>query len=441
MKPEPTPPDFPDFLKPGEGFDGDRLYAGLKCLELAKLCSADFGLPANISIPSILAVAGHVLGESVQLDLGYTRLSAPFNLMEVTPENKPLWVDAMLQPFGDELEENMTRRLVEQNGGQKAASGSGRGTGKDPTDAQVELLAAQMGILHKTVDRITCSGLKPPFLPPAIDRVVTLTTPKAGLHRAVTALTSPERREFQSALWECGSQSGNCSASERPARPCFFWQLPKSVAPVFFRKNRWLKRFPFLLLECPISEVPELAPTRFLREFASLCDRLFLKRFTTAGKPKIIRPDSRALKPITEFLRQAQAWESEAERPFEVRWIAELGGKLALIMEAIESDQPLSTATLILYGLELAKSLARTHLNNLSARLPLDVPDDADNADLTDLERSLYLRICKRGSASDTELRRSFHRLRAADRDHALSALSREGFIECIEGRWQRKAA
>jgi hypothetical protein len=435
------PPDIPDFLKPGDGFEADKLYPGLRCLELAKLCSAEFGIPLSISIPAILTVAAHALGECVQLDLGYTRLSAPFNLMVVTPESKPLWIDALLRPFGLDLEQNMTRRLVEQSEGQKKPTESRKETGRDSTETQVEMLAAQIGILHRTVDRITCSGLRTPFIPPAIDRVVTLTTPKAGLHRTMATLTSEERRELQSALWERGSQTGSFNAPDRPARPSFFWQLPASTAPVFFRKNLWLKRFPFLLLECPGSDIPELAQTRFVKQFAPLCDRLFLKRFTTTGKPELAGPDARALKPITDFLREAQAWEAAADRPFEVRWIAELGARLALIMMEIDADQSLSKATYIMYGLELAKNLARTHLINLSARLPLEVPDDADNADMTDLERSLYLRICKKGRADGVELRRSFHQLTAENRDRALAKLTQHGLIECIDGQWQRKAA
>lgn len=427
-----TPSDLiiPDCLNPSADFEDWRATISLDVLPIATEFSRQFGIDLEVSVASVLASVALALGGSIQFELPHTRVTSPFSVLVLTMEQKPVWTGVPLRFLRDGLEDYLAREFVfDVDSEAKVGSEQKFREAIDPAErlqnAKSRVRELLAGNILETIHR---ESVVAPFPVPPLDREVALGTPRKGLLGAIARLNEPQKLHLEDAL-SGTKQTSSASSGTSIATANFFWQLPEAKSKALFRQSAWLRDTPFLLLRTEEASFPNLdANSNVVKAFDNIGRRFLAERIQFSGHPRPIRLDSKQGKPVMEFLHGVQQWERESDDAYPLRWVAELGLKFTLILmrfREIEKPDPF----LVECGFELAKHFARIHLKNFSAFREFLGAENADTADLSHLERQVYLKICEAKQITKADLRASFHQMSAAERDEIVSKLLAIGLI------------
>jgi len=421
----------PECLQPSAKYEEWQSLVSAEILDIATGFTRQFGVDLEVSALSVLAAAAQALGAAHQVELPHTRLTAPFNVLILTPESEPLWTGVPMRFLRDGLEDYLIEHYVGQNTESeqhlKAALDTRERIAQSRTLAR-ELLA---GRTMTTVYRESAVG---PFVACPFDRCVTLATPRQGLLRTTAKLSAVQKLKLEDALLG-GEPLSSDATTGAFAMPSFFWHQLDAKAGEFFRQNSWLRRLPFLLLRTEDCGFPNLdAGCDAARAFHKIGQQFFAQRIRLSPRSKVLQLDAENGKPAMEFLHAAQQSNSKSTEPMPLRWVAELGLKFALVQMGFEKIDKLSTK-LVKRSLELAKHFTRVHLINLAAFDSSFAAENAATADLTGRERKVYLKICGSEGISPAELRRGIRDMSASERDEIVARLISLGLIRVEGGR------
>lgn len=422
-----TPPPhtlaIPDFLKPADDSDEDagvshwEMFVGPPLSEAVLDFAASYGIDHNIAFGTIMAVFSQALGRSIAIELPDRLVTAPFNLLILTPEPAPLWTTAPLRFHRLELGDFILNRTWKQNP-----------LNENPSPQAYE---KHQSAVFRIASRIYREDLRPPFKPGMPDRHVMVGTPKRGLIEKLRNLSPSQLLELQEAfdddsdwLWRQGSNPH--------AMASFFWQLSTAQAALFFQRHPWVGRIPFLLLRTEEPGYPQLQnDLACLETFRGFHQRILTKRQARKGEMVRRRIPAPSLKPYMALLYRGQRELGSSRLPFYVptpSMVVDLGLKFCLTLMALQDVVELHPRD-IANCLETAKRYLCTHLNNLSAYQQLLAAEGAELAGLTRREREAYRKILEAGRLTAAKLRKTFHQMSAAERDDIVLNLLDRGLI------------
>ncbi|MFT5469590.1 MAG: hypothetical protein ACI8UO_004711, partial [Verrucomicrobiales bacterium] len=376
---------------------------------------------------TVFSAAAHALGASTQLELSHATITPPFHFMVLTPEAKPLWLDVAMRYLARDLERSLTERLTQECVKTKSTRSDKTTAEGAEEEKQLLALTAALEQARRVAVQVVSEQITPPLASSPLDGHLTLLTPPQGLGSALSKLSPEQLVRLEETLRRVVKPDPNSKTGS--TAPSLFWQLPTKQAGAFFRHHRWLRSLPFLLLECPETGFPMLdGESNVKTTIARMCEQFFDERLRHAAKPRSIRPRTKDLKPVMQFLEEGQRWEATESLPIPALWMAELAVKFTLIMARMGDDE---SPQLVLYeqGLEMAKYFIRKHLQNLSAHFR---PSPADRAEITELskrDRQVYLKICEKGPTSKAKLRRSMNGVLADELNDAVVCLLSRGLI------------
>jgi len=434
--------NIPDPLQPGENYADWHTCLRPDALIMAKNFSKLYRLKLEAGVASLLVTAAHSLGDSLQIALPHTNLSPPFNLLTITAEPDPIWTEVPLKFLKTGIEDIVEAQLrIQQARAESKRDEKAEQAIHPEKRLQALSEAAGLQVLRRMVDTITCDNLRPPFVCPPIDRVVSLLTPPRGLLRTLDTLTDLERLYLEESLQAARTPSLRELAPSRQASPSFMWQIPQAHAASLFRQHgNWLLRTPFVLLHCTQTSFPCLdkeAPV--LRQFKTLSEVLFSERHSKYAKPQAVHLDTKMSKPTMKFLDESATWLAATQEDCQLRWVADLGLKFSLTLMRLE-DEACLTERLVQNGLELAKFFARQRIQQLSVAGWSQGTENAETADLSIDERKAFLKICESDGMTKAELRRSSHNMSASVRDTIVAKLIVIGLVK-QEGKFLRRNA
>jgi len=441
--PEPTPHDVPEILRAAVSHADWRIGLHQVALTLALDFARQFRLQPEDAVATLLMTVSHCLGESLQVELPHGVITPPFNLLAITPETHPMWTGVPLRflssGIGKHVEHRLSlQRVREQTGKQDEAAAHAV---LYEQWAQQANESAGLQMLRQIADTVVCDQVRPPFVRPPLDRAVSLTTPRRGLLKTLGELSPLERVCLEDSLLGVRCIRDGNPAPGPPARPSFFWHLPKAQACAFFRQHGcWLQGVPFVMMHCRETGFPNLdvEATAVLR-FDRLSEIVFGERHARSGKPRVFRLEAEVAKPVMKFIDEVARRQSKGEESASFQWVADLGLKFAMILLKLEESKKLDVR-LVKNGLELAKFYARRRIEFLSAFDLGQAADSAETADLDDRERRAFLKICESGGITRADLRKTFHEMTAAERDVIVARLIELGLIRA-EGRLLRRNA
>lgn len=439
--PEPKLPEVPVPLLPADSHADWRICLRHEALALAQDFARQFRLQLEDAVATLLLTAAHSLGESLQIELPHGDITPPFNLLAVTPEANPVWTGVPLRFLSGGIEKRVEQQLrlrrIQEEAGKKDEAFVKAVLPEQWLQKAHE--AAGLHVLRQIADTVVCDQVSPPFSRTPIDRAVSLTTPRRGLLRTLAELSPLERVCLEDSLLGVQCLRQTSPTPVPPGRPSFFWQVPEAEARSFFRQHgHWLKRVPFVMVRCKETGFPCLdADAPVVRQFGRLSEILFEERHAAAGNPRVLRPDATIGKPVMKFIDEMARLQTKAGES--ASWVGDLGLKFALILMRLEKAPKLDVR-LVENGLELAKLFARRQIEVLSAFDQGNTAASAETADLNELERRAFLKICESGGITRADLRESFHKLSASDRDAIVARLLKLGLIRA-EGRLLKQNA
>lgn len=429
-------------LRPSEGYSDWRICLNNETRTLAQDFAQQFRLQLEDAVAALLLTAAHSLGESFMFELPHADITPPFNLLAITPEVRPVWAGVPLRFLSTGIEKRVEQELLLQRkrelvGRKEEAVIQAVVPEKWLRDVQE---AAGLRILRQIVETLVCDQVRPPFASPPIDRTVSLVTPHRGMLRTLAQLSPLERLYLEDSL--LGAQTAKpLSAVSLPGRPAFFWQVPDAEAHSFFRQHgHWLRDIPFVLLRAKQSEFPCLdAEAPVIKQFARLSELLFRERHAGAGNQRRLHLRPEVAKPVTKFIEESARTDSGDSGALFLRGIADLGLRFTLTLMRLENSGEVDPR-LVECGLELAKFYGRRRIDLLSAFDWSNPADPAESADLDDLERRAFLKICESGGITRANLRKSFHKLSSSERDVIVAKLLEMKLIRA-EGRILKRNA
>jgi hypothetical protein len=432
-----TPIQIPSFLAPDESVRGIEAFRILGIFELVDRFANEYQVEHEIAFTSLLAGFGHSIGGAFEIDSALGKIRSPFSLLLVTPETEAIWSRIPNRFVVDDFEGTM-RAFSRVNLGNNKLD---KDTEAAPSDPEADGLAqavetAKSVYAGKVAERITTSSLAAPFLREPFDHHVLLTAPPTGLSRAFSQLSSDERFRLEQAL---------CSNSPMPPRtgevsggvPSFFWQVDRHEARRFIEQNPWFAWMPFLMLESTTPGVAKLEVDRkSAGEIHRRCFELFVMRHVAMRRPTTfsVRDDA-TFRPLGKFLTKAHAWETKFETPSLARpaRVAEHALRFALLFTILDK-KPEPDEAAVFMGLELAKRLHIRHLKTLAKFLPIAPSEVPDTEGLSDLERRVYFRVCKRPGLSPSKLGRTFRGMMKTERDQLIATLMGRRLVELRDG-------
>lgn len=448
----PHPPGgrLPSFLDPVGCTRELGIWTGHQLnLEVSEF-ARHFRVEPDLALVALLAGAAHCLGGSVQWRMPWGRIRPPFNVLLITPEPDPLWVQVPLRFLRDDLPEEMLQliQLPQTHVRRNAPHPDPTRQPHPPTDQdkpsqnprqsaskqEPTPMGAQTRQLIAPLYRESVAG---PFPPCLLDGQVTLATPRSGLVTALKRLTELERLHLEASL--LGGRELMAPAPTQPAgHGSFLWHCPTHQVGDLFGHQGWLARIPFLMMQSHVPGFPHLEENGLIATHQRRCRELFRTRFWTQSVRtlELSRDDQ---EPVMRFLHDAQVSESRYPDPYAALWVAELGLKLTLILMRIRGHTEPGPVG-IQNGLDLAKRWARIHYENLAAYRGVVQNRAAENAALTERERAVYLRIVEQGRIRKADLRKGFHRMAARERDELVAGLLTKGLIR-QDGDYLRQRA
>lgn len=419
---------LPPCLTACEPFDNWVHCVDADILKIASGFSRQFGISLQVAVSCVLSAAAQYLGGSISFELPHRRVAPPFSLLVISPDLDPIWPLVPLRFFREELEEYLHQQFALD----ESERGRSEKDLKMAVDPSERLKAAQSNarrlLAGNVLDRIYRESAAAPFPISPLDWHVTLGNPREGLVRAVRKLPPLSMLSLQDALLGGGPNSSISSASSG-ADTAFLWHLPERDAKPFFRQLPWMRRIPFVLLQSDAKSFPNLdTEGSAVAALGKVGRRFFGERIARAARPKRVKLTATIGKPVMQFLQEAQTWNATADSPVPLTWVAELGLKFALIrMRFREVSEP--DPFTVHAGLELAKHLARDHFQNLAAWLSGPRTESADFAELTPVERRVYLLIGENPGITKADLRRRIRNLSATGRDEIVVRLLAMGLI------------
>jgi len=412
----------------------------------------------------LLQVLGATHGASIGLQVAHTKITSPFNLVMVEEGGKSAnWFVALGRHFAVTIQQRIGKFEKHLKEVRKCGIPAGmpsmalsketqahpQGTKGDYLGEVARRLAMGDGPIGSALVQRT---LDPSQLEEAIlkspDGSVLVETPASGVVEAVSRLKEIERARLSDWLMESGGGE-TLSLSDASVRGnlCFRWLVPRTEVGVLMRMS-----------QCAFTRIPALffkgegtSPNAYLNDVPAslnavhrILDMVMAKRLRQGEKSAVYELKGlEALKVIEDFHDAAMAWESSKENPFKisVKWFADYALKMGLLRRVFGFSQE-ELQESIEFGVELMKHFGRRHIATLLSVLsePAVETDRVATLNLTDRERSVYLRICDRGPISKVELRRSFFEMRAKERDQILARLMEAGLVEMKEGLVQSKA-
>ena len=433
--------DCPEFLKPSRSWE--ELRRDLAIRDIAGEVADVFGADELNVTTIILQLLASAYGGGIRLKLAHADLTPGFNVMVATKgHGTPHWFAALTKHFCIDLQQSVLRvaQGVEQGDGMFTAPPSNESTGE--LNAPRPDYKDEIRCLYFTGELPPdCSALVVPSveaktiancLNDSIDGNIVLTTPARGVIETLTEMKSQDRNKVTSWVqesWLAGMLTSVDGAL--PGTIHALWTVPESKFDKVMAFPEW-RRLPILLMQDDRDEKEKRSfvsgEQSALKTLSRMLEIAFCGRLRGLRRPTTIKlHNATIMTPVEEFHGELLEWEQSPENQngLNFGWLADLSLKLAMIYFILEEQSKSVMGKAIKLGVEIAKRLGQRHWEIMSTyRAEDDIPATAA---FTDMERKVFLKICERGPISRKDLRRTFHRMPAQERDRILTRL--------IEGR------
>lgn len=456
---ESQPAGYPACLDPGVGLD-DLMQGFFPADMIEKLAEVYDVKPLYLSAAFFHTLAA-ARGASLKARVGAATLPVGFNLATVGDHHMaPQWMRTIsgvftqnlqrkIKGIQEELSGKVDAKLVKQRNEERARELQAR--------QRVNLAATVTRYVRATrksiVGALVLHGTEPSRMERAIllspDFHVLLDNPPTGFLEEVRTLDHKRLRQL-GGLLVGGEDADLLCPHEGFAFGGVRLRLELSAADVVsFMQIPQLRNSETLFLPASSQaggavDVPE-AIIGLMEQLIELWFDIRMAAVANGGQSKRLtwHGDERN----AEFVGDLREWERSPANHFRlpVQWLARLAWKLATLHYELPTQDARDEERSLRFGLELTKYLGRRHLKLLMSVLAAPqsaaASATAATADLSDRERSVYLRICQYGPISAIELGRSFHRMASRERDRILAKLLERGLVRFEADRVRQSAA